>query len=325
MATEFLHVRGYARRATGASPTIDGVLGEARRDPDHCLHLREPQPPIVRYGVAIEDVAAMLDERLREARDRLGRPLPVTSLALLAGVTSWPTPRLEVQASEAKRAAYETWVGLCTAFCQRLFDKALLSIVEHVDEERLHLHIFAAASPDPITHLYSLETIWPPLAAEARSRRAQEPRKLQRAAFSKQAREIQSTYYRTVGAPCGLSRYGPRRQRLTREAWRAQRDQATALAEFARDVARRAKAIDAEVRSRAETLASEAVAAEVARATAAAQANLARSEASCSRVTARSQSIEQRLRDERQETDRLRQLLVGLGVDPDGPSDLFQR
>jgi len=325
MAAEFLHFRGYARQATRASPTIDGVLGEARRDPLYCTHVAEPRPPIVRYGVAIETVAALLGECLRGARDRLGRPLPSTSLALLGGVTSWPTPRVIVEASAAERGAYERWLRLVIAFCRRLFGDALLSVIEHVDEERLHVHIFVAATPDPASHIYSLETVWPPLAAEARERRAEKTRKEQRSAFRQRAREIQDSYYRTVGAPCGLSRYGPRRQRLTREAWRAQRDQASALAEFARQLATRARAIDLEVQSRAEARAHEIVAARVGQATAAANAELRRAEASCGRLTAQCQALDQQLRDEAEENNRLRGLLIDLGVDPDNPSAVALR
>ena len=102
MPHEFLHFRGYARKATKSSPTIDDILGEARRDPPHCTHVREPRPPVVRYGVPIETIAAILSDRLREARDRLGRPLPSTTTVLLAGVTSWPTPRVAVRASESE-------------------------------------------------------------------------------------------------------------------------------------------------------------------------------------------------------------------------------
>ena len=323
--SEFLHFRGYARKSTKGSPTLTDVLGEARRHPHHCAHLRDPRPPVVRYGVPLETVATILDERLRAARDRLGRPLPSTSLALLAGVTSWPTQRVEVEASEAERVAYEMWVHLCIEFFRRLFGTALLSIVEHVDEPHLHLHVFAAASDDPETHLYSLESVWPPIAAEGTARRAGKTRMAQREAYRTEARKIQSDYYNRVGAPSGLTRFGPRRQRLTREAWRAQRDQAAAVATFTQKLACRAKTIDDEVKSRATALAGEIAAAAIAITTTTANAELMRASELYDRLTEQSKTIEQRLRDERQETDRLRRLLVDLGVDPDGPLDLFRR
>ena len=317
MPAEFLHFRAYARKSTKGSPTADAVLGEARRDPKYCAHLDEPQPPIVRYGVPIESVAATLSERLRDARDRRGRPLPSTTTVLLAGVSSWPTPRVEVEASEDERLTYEMWGSLCVAFFRRLFGDALLSVIEHVDEDRLHLHIFAAATPDPVTHVYSIESIWPPMAAEATQRRAGKSRRVQRAAFRAEATKIQDAYYNRVGAVCGLSRFGPRRQRLTREAWRAQRDQAAAVAEFTQKVARKARAIDDEITSRATTLAREIAAMAVANATTAANADIARAEALRDRLTAQYRSIEQQLRDEERESARLRDQLVDLGVDPD--------
>jgi hypothetical protein len=45
----------------------------------------------------------------------------------------------------------------------------------------------------------------------------------------------------------------------------------------------------------------------------------------CGRLTARCQALEQRLRDEAEETNRLRGQLVDLGVDPDNPSALALR
>ncbi len=319
MKPEFLHFRGYARKSTKGSPTLTDVLGEARRHPHHCAHLRDPRPPVVRYGVPLETVATILDERLRAARDRLGRPLPSTSLALLAGVTSWPTQRVEVEASDAERVAYEMWVHLCIEFFRRLFGTALLSIVEHVDEPHLHLHVFAAASDDPDTHLYSLESVWPPIAAEGTARRAGKTRMAQREAYRTEAIKIQSDYYNRVGAPSGLTRFGPRRQRLTREAWRAQRDQAAALAEFTKRVARRASTIDEQVRSRATVLAQEIAATAVAKATTAERVELARATVLYDRLKAHNSSIEQKLREEEQESARLRELLVDLGVNPVRP------
>jgi hypothetical protein len=319
MPNEFVHFRGYARRPTRPSPSLEEILGEARRDPAYCGHLAEPHTPVVRYGAAIETLGVELDERLHGVRDHLGRALPSTSLVLLAGVTSWPTPRAEVEQSDAARQAYEVWMQRCLTFCRQLFGEALLSVVEHIDEPYLHVHAFAAARPHPVTGVYSLETIWPPLAAEARARRANKSRKAQRAAFRKKARLVQELYYRMVGAPSGLARFGPRRQRLTREEWRAQRSQAAAMAEFARETARRAEAIDEEVRARAEARAHELIATAVADATAAANAEIADLRALRDRLVARIRSDQQRLRELWQETERLRRLLADLGVDPDKP------
>lgn len=234
-------------------------------------------------------------------------------------MTSWPTPRAEVEQSDAARQAYEEWMRRCLTFCRQLFGAALLSVIEHTDERHLHVHIFAAARRDRDTDLYSLESIWPPLAAEARARRANKSRKAQRAAFRKKARLVQELYYRMVGAPGGLTRFGPRRQRLSREEWQAQRSQAAAMAEFARETARRAEAIDEEVRARAEARAHQLIATAVADA-AAASAEIADLRAFRDRLAVRIQRDQQRLRDLQQETKRLRGWLVDLGFDPDDPS-----
>ena len=94
----------------------------------------------------------------------------------------------------------------------------------------------------------------------------------------------------------------PAGSRLTREAWRAQRDQPAAVAEFTQKIARKARAIDDEITSRATTLAREIAAKAVANATTAANADIARAEALREHLTAQYRSIEQQLRDKQRES-----------------------
>ena len=122
-----------------------------------------------------------------------------------------------------------------------------------------------------------------------------------------------------------LSRFGPRRQRLSREAWLAQREQAKAMAAYAEHVTKREAALDEEVRSLARALARNEVATKIAGITPTTKATLRRARESIERLDARLRSFEERLRIAEQENDRPRAVLCDKGLDPDEFSTLVPR
>jgi len=317
-----MHFRAYARAPVRDVPSVANVLGEARRDPGYCDHISDPRPPIVHYGEPVEGIEPILDDRLRGARDRRMRALPRSFPVLLAGVASWPVERLVVQASETEQHVYEAWLERNVEFFRAQFGDDLISIVEHVDERYPHLHVFAAAHQDPASRVYTLETIWAPMAQEGAKRRSKSKRSEQRQAFRAEAKKIQGAYYDSVGAPSGLARYGPRRQRLTREEWRAQSEQAKALSELAARLAKRKEEIEEEVRLRAQSLAKSIVETRVGEITAIANRRLAEARDFTGRVLERNRALENRLLANERENQRLRSLLLDAGINPDASSGL---
>jgi hypothetical protein len=143
-------------------------------------------------------------------------------------------------------------------------------------------------------------------------------------AFKEKAALMQDLYYDIVGAPSGLSRFGRRRQRLSREAWLAQREQAKAMTAYAERVAKRDAAFDEEVRTLARPLARDEVAIKIAEITTT-KASPRRADDLNDRLDARLRSFEERLRIAEQENDRLRAVLRDNGRDPDESSTLAPR
>jgi hypothetical protein len=319
MPFDFLHFQAYARRAMvregrKLTRSVDEILGEIRRDPRHCGHVLDPRRPVVRYGVSVEDVERRLAERLVGARDQRDRRLPVSFNVLLAGVMSWPAPWATMRDCEAERDRYEAWVQRCLEFCQAQFGVALQSIAEHVDEKFPHLHPLVIAEPHPVTRVYNLEAVWPPLAAQRQAERAGKSHAEQRAAFIQQAEKFQDKYFEQVGGPSGLGRYGPRRLRLSRDEWRAQQKQMEALAAWRARLAARERSLDAEAQALA--------APKIAEATAAARAETARLAQLCDQMWLKYRSLDAQYGAAKREIERLRDVLVDLGVEPDRPSGL---
>lgn len=237
MAAQFIHIDAYALSGTKGKPSAIGILAEAARIPNASRHIAEPLPPNVCFGCAPTDVEPILRDRIAAEHDRAGRSVAVSSLVLLTAVASWPVPVEVMQPTPERRAQYEDWKVRTTSFFRALWAEALLSVVEHLDEPFPHLHFLAIPPLDPAGVL-SVETISAPHRAQGEKRRDGGGRAEQHKAFRAAAVELQDAYHLAVGAPCGLERLGPKRQRLTRQEALARRKvkEAEAAAAAAKEV-----------------------------------------------------------------------------------------
>ncbi len=118
--------------------------------------------------------------------------------------------------------------------CRRCADAALL--IEHVDEDHPHLHAYILPLDDPACSARNLNPAWVAKAeAEAAARSAGEDDKaavkLGNIAYRTRARALQDQYHRDVGLASGLTRTGPKRQRLSRAQWRAMKEEALRAAQ----------------------------------------------------------------------------------------------
>ena len=250
MTTQFLHIDGYSLSRKRGKFGASDILAEAARVPTACRHLDAPQPPIVRFGRSPMEIETVLRDRVAKGHDRLGRAVSVASLVLMTAVASWPVPTEKAFGSPEDRARYEEWRSLTVDFFRCLWGDALLGVVEHLDEPYPHLHLFAVPPLDP-TGVLTVETISEPHRAQAEKRRAGGSRAEDRGAFRGAAVDLQDAYYAAVGAPCGLDRIGPRRQRLTRAEVtarrRAQEAERKAAAEREAEWARRVEEMHREM------------------------------------------------------------------------------
>jgi len=111
------------------------------------------------------------------------------------------------------------------------FGDQLVSVIEHMDEEHPHIHAFILPLGDASCSARHLNPAWQVKEkAEALAREsgksAKEAVKLGNRAYRARGRELQDEYFTEVGLPAGLTRLGPKRERLSREQWKQRKEQA---------------------------------------------------------------------------------------------------
>ncbi|TXN22883.1 hypothetical protein [Methylobacterium sp. WL9] len=220
MSTQFLHISLYGpqpRKGEPAWASIGGIVQEGARAPGAARHVPYPAAPTILYGVTPIEVGRIALERAGLARDTRGRRLRCDGAVLVAAVLSYPVRRDLVEDRDAPDASdlYSAWRAEAVAWCQSQFGDALLSVVEHADEDYPHLHAYAVPALGLGDRL-QLEAIHPGRAALKKAEDAGADKKTQRAAYLGAMRATQDDYHTTVGAKFGHARVGPKRARLAR-------------------------------------------------------------------------------------------------------------
>lgn len=237
---QFFHLQSYARKANKAGQCIAQVLGEAARDPLYSHHVTEPQPCRVVYGLSPAEVQKRHDEMISQGAVTVTlkngktaqRGVRQDRHSLLTAVASHPNLTTQVQANPAARADYEAWVRRNIAYLRDLFGDQLVSVIEHVDEEHPHIHAYILPLSDPNCSARDLNPCWLAKSAGEAAARAegeddQAAVKAGHRAYRKRARELQNHYHSVVGLASGLTRTGPKRERLSRAQWRARKEAAS--------------------------------------------------------------------------------------------------
>lgn len=250
MAFQFVHLEPYSRRPDSKGRSTAFVFDEASRQPIASVHVHDPKPPTTIFGVVVEEVRAMHDAAAGlamtpGARGKLRR-IQSSQKTLHTVVASHPYTVEEVRGDMAKLTEVRQWEQLTIAWLKRQYGPALKSVIRHTDEKQWHIHAYVLPSADPELKA----TVYHPgivakRAVMAEGRRPGEDgkalNKRSNAAYKAAMRDWQDAYHEAVAVPCGLTRLGPARRRLTREEWKAEQAQAAAL-KIATD---RAAAVDA--------------------------------------------------------------------------------
>lgn len=238
MAYQFAHLESYSRRRDSRGRSTDYIFDEASRKPIASVHVHNPEPPTTIWGVDVEEVRTMHDAAAAVAmtagaRGRL-RKIAVSQKTLHTVVASHPHTVAEVCGDPAKLAEVNHWERLTIDWLQRQYGPALKSVIRHTDEKQWHIHAFIVPTADPELKA----TVYHPgivakRAVMAAGRRPGEDgkalNKRSNAAYKAAMREWQDSYHEAVAMPCGLTRLGPARRRLTRDEWKSEQVQAAAL------------------------------------------------------------------------------------------------
>ena len=113
MAFQFIHMAAYSRKGDGKGRSTGFVFSEARRDPDASVHVRNPSPPVVVFGIGVDEVERLHDAAADVAvtTPKGGKPRKVqkTQHTLMTVVASHPHSMEEVRADPEKRREAEEW------------------------------------------------------------------------------------------------------------------------------------------------------------------------------------------------------------------------
>ena len=219
MAYQFIHVESYSRstpkKGKAGGHSVSSVVNEAIREKNSIPHVDNPKPPVYIYGKPLEVLEETCNAWAASMTDAKGRKLRKDALCLVAGVVSMP--------AETTPEAWEKFKLDAVEYLKAKYGDRLETVVEHTDEDHPHLHFYVVPRPGE-----RFESIHQGKAAAAEKRG--EVKGIQNQAYKAAMRAYQDEFFERVGIPHGLSRIGPGRRRLTREAWKLEQVQAESAA-----------------------------------------------------------------------------------------------
>ncbi|MDP9628727.1 UNVERIFIED_ORG: hypothetical protein J2W85_000775 [Ensifer adhaerens] len=238
MGFQFIHLESFSRKADSSGRGTDFIFAEASRKPDASVHVQNPAPPTVVYGVGVEAVQEIHDAAVDAARISVEggktRKIRRDQKTLHTVVASHPYTMAEIRDDPAKRKEAEEWEKRTVSWLRSQYGDDLRSVIRHEDESHYHLHAYTLPQSDPgfkALKFHPGTTAKREIMAagpvdgegiKALSKRAD-------AAYKASMRQWQDSYHESVGIPCGLTRLGPQRRRLTRDEWQKEKVQAQAL------------------------------------------------------------------------------------------------
>lgn len=236
MAFQFAHVETYSRKgsAKGGS-SVKWVLAEARRDEGACPHVAQPGEPKQVYGVSLDELEAMHDELCASVRYEVAggknRAVRQDQHTLFTVVCSYPVPYDQVRGNPDEERRLQEWQARNVEWLKTEYGSDLKSIILHDDEQFPHIHAYAIPDNLRCRNLHvgvqAKEAVMksgpdPDEDSKAHNKRGD---KAYRAAMS----AWQDRYFEQVGLPSGLTRLGPGKRRLSRDAWQAEQASAKAV------------------------------------------------------------------------------------------------
>jgi hypothetical protein len=207
---QFFHIETYARQAHKAKKsnwTARDIADEADRKPEACKHVGSPKPPNVLFGVTPSEAVDFAEQGVAKEKDSMGRKIRSDRAILLAGVASYP--------KDGER--YEEWKALTLDWLKAEYGTGLRSVVEHLDEEHPHVHFYVVANEPSKTKELHHGEVCADIAIKAG--RKNEAGKEYRRGMT----ELQDLFYKAVAIKVGLARTGPKRARLSNEAYAAEK------------------------------------------------------------------------------------------------------
>lgn len=238
MGAQFGRLEIYSRKKDAKGRNTAFIFAEARRDPSASLHVSVPDRAIKFGGSPIDELERIHDEAASKARIAVKggrvRRLRQDQNTLLAIVISHPYKTEDIITDEAKKAELKVFERHIKNWLRSKYGSDLKTVVRHMDEKYYHLHAFVLPLSDPEMKASRYHPgIMAKEAVMTKGKKDGTDKKLLRRLGDKAYRDAmrawQDELYAEVSQFSGLTRLGPKRQRLTREQWHAQQSQARAL------------------------------------------------------------------------------------------------
>lgn len=215
---QFIHLETYAITPQKKSnrPSAEAVARECQRIENSYPHISAPENSELLYGIQPLEAVSKVKKLVSTIKDSLGRKIRQDAQVITFGVVS-----TGIESSPENWASEEIvkWVKDTELFLKKRFGESFVSLNKHIDERFCHLHF--SLIPKVIDNKLDLNSFHPGLAAQRALKTSKKASKDQ--AYKEAMRVFQDEYFKSVGLKNGQLRYGPRRKRLTRKEWYAQK------------------------------------------------------------------------------------------------------
>ena len=233
---QFVRFQTFSQKPNKGGQSVGQVIDEVEREEKFCLHIEHPEPPNQIYGVSPREVLALHDAMLERAKTKVtlkdgrtvDRGIRKDRHTLLGCVASHPYTSRMVKELPDARAEYEDWRERTVDWLKALYGDKLKCVVEHLDETHPHIHAYILPDDDPNCSARALNPAYVAKErAEAEAKAAGDENQLAvkkgNEAYKETARAIQDDYAERVGQFCAMTRTGPKRARLSRQQWKAEK------------------------------------------------------------------------------------------------------
>src|SRR5690554_7332528 len=123
MGPQFAHIQTFSRKVNPAGQCIDQVLGEAGRAPEYSGHVESPEPPVILYGVDLEELRRRHDQMIEgaatEVKTKKGirrRAIRIDRHTLMTAVASYPLTYEQIGEDPEEMARLEVWKAANIAY-----------------------------------------------------------------------------------------------------------------------------------------------------------------------------------------------------------------
>ncbi|MFK3777261.1 plasmid recombination protein [Agrobacterium sp. NPDC089420] len=240
MAYQFARIEIFAR-SDKAGRTTDFIFDEVTRVPSASVHVQSPKPPEAVYGLDVDALRTLHDERAAAAKtprtDKNGKTtfkaIRKGQNTLAAVVFSHPATMDEYRASVDVRRDVQKWERASINWLREQYGDLLVSVVRHTDESHPHVHAYLLPDdtemragrlhPGYVAKNAVIDGgMLPDENKKALDKRANR-------AYVGGLRAWLDDYHQRVAVPAGLTRLGAGKRRLTRAQWHQEKAQAAAL------------------------------------------------------------------------------------------------